>query len=143
MLSRCCHAHLLSKTLRRHLSTTPRLLPPRPKKHWLWPIFGTTTLIATTSLVGATVFFSPSYPSMVARRQKLLGLNSDDRPSWYVERINVLKDITGLWRFGKAASAVGIKSTRLWKKAKMAIGMVGALREATAKKEMNQFHFTI
>ena len=41
----------------------------------------------------------------------------------------------------KAASAVGIKSTRLWKKAKMAIGMVGALREATAKKEMNQSQF--
>ena len=115
MLSRCCHAHLLSKTLRRHLSTTTRLLPPRPKKHWLWPIFGTTTLVATTSLVGATVFFSPSYPSMVARRQKLLGLNSDDRPSWYVERINVLKDITGLWRFGKAASAVGIVAFDYWR----------------------------
>jgi len=77
---------------------------------------GTTAIGFGTIIVGV-VSFSPSMSSMVLRRRKLLGENSEissrTEPK-YAERVAALRDSTGLFRFATASATVGAVAFDYW-----------------------------
>ena len=72
-------------------------------------LFGT-TLTATTTTTAAVLYFSPPLTALKKRRRNLLGLETNETTSTasssLLENVQSIRDSTGLFRFGVAASTV-------------------------------------
>ena len=63
------------------------------------------------------MYFSPPIEALVSRRRNLLGLaspNQEQQSPTTAEKMAVVRDSVGFFRFGQAATAVGIVAFDYW-----------------------------
>ena len=73
--------------------------------------------LSASGIGGVAMYFSPPIEALVSRRRNLLGLaspNQEQQSPTTAEKMAVVRDSVGLFRFGQAATAVGIVAFDYW-----------------------------